>query len=170
MEPPEVLRIHPVPHRLAEVRQVGFPLDAPYVEQIWASLTGPSPVLMLRRIPVLWRQSQPATVQLSEFGRSLGLLHPKITYRNVNRLVRFGLARWLPSGDLAVPTRVAPLSARQLARVPPWTRQAHDQLLGAHLDRLARTPTGPPAAASSITARLDQLEHRRATPDRGLTR
>jgi antirestriction protein ArdC len=31
-------------------------------------------------------------------------------------------------------------------------------------------PTGPTAGALSITARLDQLEHRRRTPDRGLTR
>lgn len=159
-----------MPHRLAEVHQVGFPLDAAYVEQVWSCFTGPSATLMLRRMPVLWSHGQPATVQLSEFGRSLGLLRPTIAYRSVDRLARFGLARWLPSGDLAVATRVAPLSARQLDRVPSWTRQAHDQLLGAHLDRLARTPTSPPAGAIPITARLDHLEHRPATPHRGLSR
>jgi hypothetical protein len=170
MEPPEVLRIHPVPHRLAEVRQVGFPLDDPYVEQVWSCFTGPSATLMLRRMPVLWSHDQPATVQLSEFGRSLGLLRPTITYRSVDRLARFGLARWLPSGDLAVATRVAPLSARQLDRVPSWTRQAHDQLLGAHLDRLAASPTPTDRDLTRINARLDQLEHRHATPHRGLSR
>ena len=165
-----MFRIHPVPHRLAEVRQVGFPLDAAYVEQVWSCFTGPSATLMLRRIPVLWSHDRPATVQLSEFGRSLGLLRPKITYRSVDRLARFGLARWLPSGDLAVPTRVAPLSARQLERVPSWTRQTHDHLLGAHLDRLAASQTATGHDLTWINARLDQLEHRHATPDRALSR
>src|SRR5919106_3190084 len=125
MEPPETLTIHTVPHRNAQVRQVGFPLDHAYLEQVWAGVIGPSATLLLRRVPVLWDQrGQPATVDLEELGGSLGL-GPKITQRSVERLVRWGMGRWLPSGDLAVPTRVAPLSERQLLRVTPLTRQAH---------------------------------------------
>jgi hypothetical protein len=168
---PVPLRIHPVPHPNAHVRQVGFPLDAAYVEQVWAGVIGPSSLLLLRRIPVLWHhQGQPATVALDELGQSLGL-RPHIAHRSVQRLVRFGMAHWLPSGDLAVPTRVAPLSARQLRRVTSMTRQAHHQLLGAHLDRLARAPTASvPDLDARITARLDHLEHTRALPRPGLTR
>jgi hypothetical protein len=40
-----------------------------------------------------------------------------------------------------VRTEVAPLSGRQLAPVPEWTRQVHDRLLGTHLDRLALAHT-----------------------------
>ena len=53
MEPPEVLAIHAVPHPNPKVQQVGFALDDPYVEQVWAGVIGPSAVLVLRRLPVL---------------------------------------------------------------------------------------------------------------------
>jgi hypothetical protein len=171
MDRPEVVTIHPVPHPNATVRQVGFPLDHAYVEQVWAGVIGPSATLMLRRVPVLWnQQGPPATVALDELGQSLGL-GPQLAQRSIERLVRFGLARWPPSGDLAVPTSVAPLSDRQLLRVTPLTRQAHHQLLDAHLDRLARSSTARgPDPANTITARLGHLEHPRGSVPRGLTR
>jgi hypothetical protein len=168
------LRIHPVPHPNTRVRQVGFPLDAAYVEQVWVSQIGPSATLMLRRIAALWdQQGRPATVDAIEFGRSLGL-GPPVTGRTLGRLLQFGMAR-VTSDGLGVHTRVAPLSARQLSRVTPLTRQAHDRLLAAHLEWLARTPTGAAAdPADRIAARLDHLERARLdrarTDARGLTR
>jgi hypothetical protein len=169
----DVLTIHPVSHPNPQVGQIGFRLDDPYVEHVWTSILGPSAVLMLRRMPVLWQECQPATVELAEFGRSIGLLRPEVVQRSIDRLVRFGMARWLPSGDLAVPTRVAPLSTRLLDRVPPVTRAAHDRLLGVHLDRLARghaEPVPDASAVANITARLDRLQHTPATPTRQLSR
>jgi hypothetical protein len=169
------LRIHPVPHPNGQVRQVGFPLDAAYVEQVWASVIGPSATLMLRRTAVLWdQQGHPATVDAIEFGRSLGL-GPPATGRTIARLLQFGMAR-VTSDGLGVHTRVASLSARQLSRITPLTRQAHDRLLAAHLDRLARTPVSAAAdPADRVTARLDhlerpRLERARAAAQRGLTR
>jgi hypothetical protein len=169
------LKIHPVPHPNAQVRQVGFPLDAAYVEQVWASVIGPSATLMLRRTTVLWdQQGHPATVDAIEFGRSLGL-GPSATGRTIARLLQFGMAR-VTSDGLGVHTRVAPLSARQLSRITPLTRRAHDRLLAAHLDRLARTLTDAAAGpADRITGRLDYLERAgleraHAAADRGLTR
>jgi hypothetical protein len=50
-----------------------FALDDPYVEQVWAGVIGPSAVLALRRLPVLWREREPALVDLRELGQSLGL-------------------------------------------------------------------------------------------------
>jgi hypothetical protein len=171
--PSDVLTIHAVPHPNPQVDQIGFRLDDPYVEHVWTSILGPSAVLMLRRVPVLWQERQPATVDVAEFGRSIGLLRPQVVQRSIDRLVRFGMARWLPSGDLVVPTRVAPLSTRLLDRVPPVTRAAHDRLLGLHLDRLARghaVPAGDRSAVSDITARLDRLQHTPVTPTRPLSR
>jgi hypothetical protein len=169
------LRIHPVPHPTAQVRRLGFPLDAPYVEQVWVSQIGPSATLMLRRIAALWHdQGQPVTVDALEFGRSLGL-GPPATGRSLGRLLQFGMAR-VTSDGLGVHTLVAPLSARQLTRVTPLTRQAHDRLLAAHLDRVVPALTGAAAdPATRITVRLDHLERdrlgrARAAAQRGLTR
>jgi hypothetical protein len=178
MEPPEVLAIHAVPHPNPKVRQVGFALDDPYVEQVWAGVIGPSALLVLRRLPVLWREREPAVVSLRELGQSLGL-GPSLartgrTWRTVERLVGFGMAHWLPGNELGVRAEVAPLSARQLARLPEWTRQTHDRLLGTHLDRLALAHTDraldPDRSLETarITAHLDHLQHRRPAITRGL--
>lgn len=57
MDTNQLVRLHAVPHPSAPVRQAGFPLDHPYIEQCWASLIGPTSVLLLRRLPV-WCQSR----------------------------------------------------------------------------------------------------------------
>jgi hypothetical protein len=92
----------------------------------------------------------------------------------IERLVGFGMAHLLPGDELGVRTEVAPLSARQLARVPEWTRRVHDWLLGTHLDRLALAHTDPTLGPerfldpARVTARLDHLQHRRPAITRGL--
>jgi hypothetical protein len=125
-------------------------------------------------------------VDLRELGQSLGL-GPSLarsgrTWKTIERLVGFGMAHWLPDGELGVRTEVAPLSGRQLARLPEWTRQVHDRLLGAHLDRLALAHTDRNRSidpsrsldtdrsldAARITARLDHVQHRRPAITRGL--
>jgi hypothetical protein len=157
MEPPEVLVIHAVAHPNPKVRRVGFALDDPYVEQVWAGVIGPSALLVLRRLPVLWREREPAVVDLRELGRSLGL-GPSLarsgrTWKTIERLVGFCMAHWLPGDELGVRTQLAPLSALQLARAPEWTRRVHDRLLGTHLDRLpSPTRTGPPHPPASTTS------------------
>jgi hypothetical protein len=84
------------------------------------------------------------------------------------------MAHWLPGDELGVRTEVAPLSGRQLARVPEWSRRVHDRLLGTHLDRLALAHTDrtldPDRSLdrARITARLDHLQHRRPAITRGL--
>ena len=90
MEPPEVLDIHAVPHPNPKVRRDGFLLDDPYVEQVWAGVIGPSALLVLRRLPILWREREPALVDLRELGQSLGL-GPSLarsgrTWRNIEPL------------------------------------------------------------------------------------
>ena len=119
-----------------------------------------------------------AVVDLRELGQSLGL-GPSLarsgrTWRTIERLVGFGTAHWLPGDELGVRTEVAPLSSRQLARLPEWTRQVHDRLLGTHLDGLTLAHTDrtldPDQSLDTarITARLDHLQHRRPAITRGL--
>ena len=146
----------------------------PYVEQVWAGVIGLSALLVLRRLPVLWHEREPAVVDLRELGQSLGL-GPSVTrsegtWRTIERLVGFGMGHWLAGDELGVRTEVAPRSGRQLARLPEWTRQVHDRLLGMHLDLLALAHTDrtidPDQALD--TARLDHLQHRRHAITRGL--
>jgi hypothetical protein len=73
MEAPDVLAIHAVAHPNPTVRRVGFAFDDPYVQQVWAGVIGPSALLVLRRVPVLWRERERALVHLRELGQSLGL-------------------------------------------------------------------------------------------------
>jgi hypothetical protein len=142
MEPPEVLAIHAVPHPNPKVRRVGFALDDPYVELVWAGVIGPSALLVLRRLPVLWRDREPALADLRELGQSLGL-GPSLarsgrTWRTIERLVGFGMAHWLPGDELGVRTEVAPLSGRQLARLPGGRARSTNGCS-------ARTSTGSPS-------------------------
>ena len=73
MERDQVITLNPVSHPDRRVRQVGFGLTDPYVEQCWSAVVGPSTTLLLRRLPELWREHQPAQIEASELGRSLGL-------------------------------------------------------------------------------------------------
>ncbi len=173
-----MLVIRAVPHPNPRVRRVGFTLDDPYVEQVWAGVIGPSALLVLRRPPVLWREREPAVVDLRELGQSVGL-GPSVarsgrTWRTIERLVGFGVAHWLPGDELGVRTEVAPLNRRQLARAAEWPRQVHDRLLGTHLDRLALAHTDRTVDpdwfldSACIAARPDHLQHRRPALTRGL--
>src|SRR5918996_566563 len=73
MEPPEALTVHAVPHPNPKVQRVGFELHDTYVELVYAGVIGPTSVMLLRRLPVLWREREPALVDLRELGLSLGL-------------------------------------------------------------------------------------------------
>jgi hypothetical protein len=176
VEAPDELTIHAVPHPHPRVRQVGFDLDHPYVEQCSVTVVGPSCTLLLRRLPVLWREGEPAVVNPSDLSRSLGLSGNTTSsanrlWRTIERLTQFGFAKRSPDASLEVYTQVAPLTPRALARVPDWSQRAHHRLLGEHLDRLAGTP--PPSAGTStarITERLDHLERPRSLAPPGLGR
>jgi hypothetical protein len=170
MEPPEVLAIHAVPHPNPKVRRVGFALDDPYIERVWAGVIGPSALPVLRRLPLLWRERERAVVDLREPGQSVGL-GPSLarsgrTWRTIERIVGFGMAHWLPGDELGVRTewrRSAPArshgcpsgparsttgcSARTSTRSPsptptgPWTPTGP-----------STPPLSPPASTTSSTA------------------
>jgi len=160
VETNQLVRLHAVPHPSAPVRQAGFPLDHPYIEQCWAGLIGPTSVLLLRRLPVLWRENVSVEVELEDLAGSLGL--GRSTGRNgslqrtLDRLVRFRFAAVEGPADLAVFTEAPPVPAHRLDRLPAWCQSRHTQLLGAHLDGLAQLQAAP-ASPTDLAARLDRL-------------
>lgn len=176
MPAPDELTIHAAPHPNAQVCQVGFELGHPYVEQVSAGIIGPTSVLLLRRLPLLWRQQEPARVQAGELARSLGLgshttSSPSRLWRTIERLRQFGFARQGPDGAVEVFAQVPALTPRQVARLPEWSQEAHHRLLGQHLDRLAGTASpSTTVPAPDLGARLDRLEYPRAAAAPGLAR
>ena len=129
----------------------------------------PSGVALLRRMPVLWTEHEPARVSSAELAATLGV--PGGTgsqsrlNRTLDRLAHFGLAGWVGPGAVGIYTEVAPLSEQRLGRQPEWTQAAHHRLVGQHLDSLANRGTNRSAVAD-ITARLDQLQQPRPAQDR----
>lgn len=160
MNEPNLLIVHAAGHPVPAVHRAGFPLDHPYLERCWAPILGPSSILLLRRMPDLWKQSYPTIgVPLDELGRSLGLGgtgRNSPLWRTLERLVTFRFAAWSGDRELDVYTEAPPLSARHLERVPESTRTLHEQLLGAHLDGLAAATS----TASSIDARPARMAER----------
>lgn len=165
MENHDVLTFTPVNHPDARVQRVGFDLTDLYVEQCWSSVVGPSATLLLRRMPALWIERDPATITHDELTRTLGLgagtgANSRLM-RSIDRVVRYGLATWHEEGrSLDVYLQVPGLKPHQLDGLPEWTRRAHDRLLDAHVRQLAdREETVSNVAA--ITVRLDRLQHPR---------
>lgn len=157
------LSFTPVDHPRTQIRNVGFELEHPYVEQCWAAVIGPSSVLLLRRLPALWSAEVPAVVDAAEFARSLGLgsgTKPTGRLHNtLGRLTYFGLAERSPDGSgLDVYCQVPVLSPRQLAQVPWMTREAHERIFGEHLRTLA-DGDGHAESTPRILSRLDQLQN-----------
>lgn len=156
---------HPDPR----VHHAGFNLDHPYLEQCWAPILGPSGVAVLRHLPVLWAEDEPAHIGAGDLARSVGLgggtgANSRLQH-TLDRTTRFGLAIWIePGRALRVYTEIPPLDPHRLARLPERSRQAHDRLPTNHIDqhhhpRRAgtdpdvhhRTPRPPPAPTGPRT-------------------
>lgn len=172
MDESDHLVIHPAPHPRVDVHRAGFPLDHPYLEQCWTPVLGPSSVLLLRRMSLLWRDATPALLSTSELGAQLGLgrgtgRHSPAN-RTVDRIVRFGFASWSSPSSLDVFTEIPPVPAKQLDRLPQWCVERHDSLLSAHLDGLGRQVPGPSPApfrdGSEADRMTDRLDHLVETP------
>lgn len=164
--------------------RVGFPLDHPYIEQVYCSVLGPTSVLLLRRFgELLDKHPHGVSVDLVDLGRSLGV-GPKSAdgeigrntpiRRSMDRLVQFHLASWLGDDRLGVHTKVPAVSRHRTERLCGPVQSAHQRLLDDHLGGLVataegrglvapnRTPAaagpgvagGPPRTGSEVVARL----------------
>ena len=166
METPTTIVIHATGNPSHAVRQAGFPLDHPYLERCWTPLMGPSGVLLLRRMPELWRRGTSVGIEVEELARSLGLGSAKgrrsAIWRTMDRVANMRFGAWSGAQELEIYTEVRPLGPRQLERVPEAVQEVHHDLLGTHLDQLAAAARVPPAL--DLTRRLDALEHRPQAP------
>lgn len=91
---------------------------------MWLAVLGPSGTWAYRRLAavVAGRTADEAVpVNVADLSRSLGLGagigRNSIMARTLNRLVHFGVARWMGQDGLAVRRALAPVPARQLARL-----------------------------------------------------
>lgn len=170
MERTDLIRLHAASHPSVEVRRAGFPLDHPYLEQCWTPILGPTSVVLLRRIPQLWREHD-LTVEIptGELAASIGLgkSHGRhgAMWRSLDRISRFRFAEPSGPGEIDVFTEFPPVGQRQLERLPAWNRRRHDELLGAHLDHLAVAHRST-ARPTDISARLDAMTTSTRTPNR----
>lgn len=141
MEPTPHLQLHATPHPTPEVRRIGFDLTDPYIEQCWSPVLGPTSILLLRRLPILWQADLSPTIEIHELSASLGLGYGEGRHcpvlRTLDRLVRFRFANHAGPGQLDVFTHAPPVPDHHLNRLPTWTRTRHDHLLTQHIDQLA---------------------------------
>ena len=115
------------------VQAHGFSARSTYAEFCLATVVGPTALLALRAITArLEAAKSPVTVDLAQFGRSLGVGtgtgNTSVIRRTLRRLEQFGLARAIPGG-YSVRTWVAPLTERSLRRAGADVRRVHDHLM-----------------------------------------
>jgi hypothetical protein len=112
------------------VDNVGYDARSSYAELFWLNVLGPTASWLLRRM-VTGLDEYPGgyELDLDQTASSIGLVFaPNVSNpfaRSMNRCVMFGAARGV-DGGLAVRRKLPPVSARQLARMPPYLRNAHD--------------------------------------------
>jgi hypothetical protein len=120
------------------IDRLGFDPRSPYVERFWLGILGPSTTWLLRRIAAGFDTSPEGfQLPLAETARCLGLgdrggRHSPFL-RSVNRTVQFGLATTSGAGELLVRRRVPPLARRQIDRLSPELKEAHDRWQEAQL-------------------------------------
>lgn len=113
----------------------GFGPRHPYVEGVWTCVLGPSAVLCYRRIgPLVELGLGDIEVDVVDLAVSLGLgegtgRHAAIT-RTLERLVSFGVARWLPDGRYAIRRALAPLPEYRARRLSLSARRFHEAQTG----------------------------------------
>jgi hypothetical protein len=111
------------------VDSIGYDPRSAYCETFWLNVFGPTTTWIIRRM-VTGLDEYPGgyELDLEQTAAALGLTFTPGAAnpfaRSVNRCVLFGAAQPI-SGGLAVRRRLPPVSARHLARMPPYLRAAH---------------------------------------------
>ena len=121
----------------ALIDRLGHDPRSAYVERFWLSILGPSTVLLLRRFAAeLDEHPDGFTLDLADTARALGVgmrggrQSPFI--RTLDRVCRFGAARWQTPDRLAVRRKLPPLTRTQLGRLTPALQQQHQEWVDAH--------------------------------------
>ena len=131
-----------------------------YVERFWLPVLGPSTTWLLRRLADrLEAEPDGFDVRLSALGAELGLAlrrNPKASplERAVDRACTFGAARLLGDSTFVVRRRLAPLSRRQVHRLPDRLRHEHDRWD----EDVSRGPTAAEVRQRARTLALSLLQ------------
>ncbi len=109
---------------------IGYDPRSSYVEHFWLPILGPSSIWLLRRARFLLEMNPTGiTISCAELGGSLGLGDTKgrssLLTKTVQRCVDFEVAKKTHEGSIAFRRRLAPLSVRQLQRLPKSIAELH---------------------------------------------
>ncbi|HWL41515.1 MAG TPA: hypothetical protein VNQ73_01130 [Ilumatobacter sp.] len=152
MDEHELLVLRASQHPNTVIARLGFDLRHRYLEECWAPVIGPASVLLLRRLPDLWQQQEPAELTPGELGRYVGLMRDA-TLHTLRRLERYGFARPDGHGEIDVFTTAGPVHNRDLDRLPPSSRAQHSLMV------TEQFATALDPNRTNITRRLDQLQN-----------
>ena len=94
----------------------GYPLGSSYFDRYWLPLVGPSVTCLTRA--VLNRSGERRTIR--QLAESIGIVATQPTARTVQRAIHFGLLELRPGDRLAATSHVAPLTPKQIAKLPSW--------------------------------------------------
>lgn len=133
--------------------RIGHHVRSPYVERFWLPVLGPSATWILRNLAEgLDRRPDGYRVDLATVARSVGLggtpARNSPFLRGLERITRFGLARYRAVDELEVRRHVPPLSAQLERRLPAGLRSEHRERAstGARFPGVASRPVTPTAA------------------------
>ena len=121
----------------ALIDRLGHDPRSAYVERFWLAILGPSTVLLMRHLAhELDEHPEGFTLDLTDTARALGVGmrggRQSPFMRTLDRVCRFGAARWQTPDRLAVRRKLAPLTRSQLGRLTPSLQQQHQEYLDAH--------------------------------------
>jgi hypothetical protein len=116
--------------------RIGHHVRSPYVERFWLPVLGPSATWILRRlVEGLDHRPDGMRVDLARVARSVGLggtpARNSPFLRGLDRIARFGLARYREADELEVRRHVPPLTAQLERRLPAELRAEHREYLTA---------------------------------------
>jgi hypothetical protein len=117
------------------IDRLGHDPRSAYVERFWLSILGPSTVVLLRRLAVeLDEHPEGVTLDLAETAASIGVGmkggRQSAFMRTVDRVCRFGGARWQGPEQLGVRRKLPPLTRGQLVRLSPGLQKQHEAWVG----------------------------------------
>jgi hypothetical protein len=126
--PMAVLAVRPWPDPVID--ELGHDPRSAYVERFWLGILGPSTVWLVRRLADGFEQQPDGfALDLPDTARALGVGmrggRQSPFMRSLERLCRFGVARWQTPDELAVRRKLAPLTRAQVERMPTALQAEH---------------------------------------------
>jgi hypothetical protein len=128
----------------------GFEPLSLYVEEVYASVLGPTATLLLRRMARRLAAMSVCFLDLDEEAKVLGV-GGTVLWRAIDRLEHHGAVAWIDRDTLHPALRVRsslpPLAGHRLDKLPKFARAFHDALVDAFMADRAFAALGPNGVA-----------------------